>query len=504
MDATHSHRTRSRSHSSARGRAASVACILIAAPLLGSALLSHDPSKALQARALRAPTEISRLPAEPAEGTSRFESERLLLVADWPCDALLEALAARMRASLPVIEAGIGHSLPEGEKVVLLLYRESKDMHAVIESHVYELAGQLALVSFLTGEAFVVAQPSVDEDVLAIVGDVPEALESQVLHEVVHQCVFRSHPVEEGFMPRWFYEGRAEYLAQKAMALRTDDLERCAWITSTRNHVARAFREGTHIPLDDLAYLGRSSGEPITPLFYRQSALLYEFLLQDGGEFGERFADFLDWVEDVHGPDCLGRDFIEDWEQQIGKAERAFEARFGRDLDELESAFGAWASRELGDWHHIWRGSQWVGEELVVTPTLDWYQCLLAHNRPLAKENASLRTEVRVERGAASVYLAFVAEPITYVRIDVTAAYVEVTTMKGDTFGRLGYEWFPQPAPVNWMPLTVTVAGHVVRIECAGTELEVTVPAEFDLHGERWGLGALQNSLARFRDIEVP
>jgi hypothetical protein len=424
----------------------------------------------------------------------------VVVTADWPAAALLTEVEQLIEASIPVLERGVGRLLPEGEQLVFHLYREPSDMYDAARAVEATPESELALTAISTGDSFVVMQPSSDPTYLAAVGGVPEALEAQVLHEAVHQFVYRSHPLSEAFLPGWFIEGRAEYLGQKVLLELGREPERSVWISSTANLVAQAVAQGEHIPFERL--LAATYDTDKDQLFYRQSTSLFAFLSEDEGPAGERFSRYLEWIDAEHAVDSKNLRPRVDFERQVTKATASFRARCGP-ADVLERDWRRRAAVGPGDWQNVWTGCQWVGDQLIATTNLDWSQSLLLHSRVPARDSYSISAEVQVTEGTGSVFLGFEAGPQLFARVDVHADWIAVVSFLPSSWTTLAKRRVDAARDDPWRELEIGVTGQDVRVACAGAVLQVTLPERLDLANEPWGVGALAGGFARFRSIRI-
>lgn len=425
-------------------------------------------------------------------------TERVRVTADWSAaEPLVDELARRLEVAIGLFERETGYVLPADERLVFHLFGNQEDMTAAVEGAGCSPTSANALTVIETHESYVAMQPTPHAPYLEAVGGVPEVLEAQVLHEAVHQFVARSHHVPEAFLPGWFIEGRAEYLARLAFLAGRRGPHDHLWIDSSRNKVALACEARETLSLDDLlraTYRGLPEA-----IYYDQSASLYEFLSTDRNGFGHALARFTSWIDGQSVSLAERARANADFRPRVHLADRYLRGHLG-DLGALRRAWKKSAVSKRGDWYELWRGSQWVDDELITASNAGASHSLVLKNEPPREREFHISGEVLPMRGAGCIFLGVDPSPLAFARVELARDYVAVATYVEGRWRDHGATRFARRPDGSWLDLELSVIAHELTVELDGCVLEAELAPGLNVEGDAWGVGAA-NGVARFRSL---
>lgn len=150
------------------------------------------------------------------QGAARATA-RVVVDADFAGGAFLAAVETAISDSLPFLEERLGSKLPQDERIVVHFFATYEAYEkAVTDVGAAVIASNGAGTAAKNRESYVVVAPSSDPTYLARVGNLPDMTLTLALHETVHQLVARSGLFPDWYLPDWYCEGRADYLADLA------------------------------------------------------------------------------------------------------------------------------------------------------------------------------------------------------------------------------------------------------------------------------------------------
>lgn len=431
---------------------------------------------------------------------ARAETERVLVRADWAEGELIERLAAEVERALPIFARATGATLPPGERLVLNLFATREAYLEISQADGAAPTPATGLTLTDNSESYVVVQPTREPAYLAAVGGLPDGLFELVLHEAVHQFVMRAHPSPERALPGWYVEGRAEYLTRLALRelLGPREASPLCLATST-NKVALAIDDGAYMPLD--VVLGTTFEVPRTMLFYEQAESLYAYLHAEDSPYRERFLSFEAWLSEQMAPADTPEDPFH------GPLE-GIEARWRACIGTLERFERDWAAASRardGEWHEMWRHSQWVGDELVCASN-HWTTFSLALNNERPRRDAfTLEARLAFLYGhSACVVLGMEKEPLSFFLVELTrAGELTLSEFADGAWTPLASSSVGERELGAWTPIEVRVRGASVSVRVGeGEPVEAAVAPGRRLGAGFWGVGTQQAGV-RYRGITL-
>ncbi len=450
----------------------------------------------------------------PGITPSVYISEHVRLEADFRAPDLLENLGIAIEEALPIYEAETGLEFPEGERFEIRLFAEIEPYRRAISRvgvSAFESAG--AVTAWSNQKSYIVVQPRAEPRFLEAVQDLPEMTLQLVLHEVAHQFAWKADMFPPMYMPSWYVEGMAEYLAQLAMTRdRPGRLRHTMRLADAHNQMAIDVASGSHIPLDDLFALGFESpgaANNASRLYY-QSRSVFAFLSSGRvPRWLHAFRRFSEQVEQRERPDRSTSRIDE-----IARIDAMWRETID-DLDRLEDDWKRSTLRQapVGDWFERYRSSQWIDDELV-TATVSWNNTSLVLNNELVPRNhfriSCDLSILAVGRGQADIVLVHRSEPQEFLKLAIGAeGHMTLIEYRDEGWEELRVLDIPPfRGDERWWHLEIDVEGHDVRavLDSEGLEephvLSAVVPEEFSLEGGNWGLGT-SKSAARFRNIRI-
>ncbi len=451
--------------------------------------------------------------AATAPAPSVYQSDVVLIEADFRSPDLVENLGRAVEEALPVFEAETGLEFPDGERFEIRLFAEIEPYRRAISRvgvSAFESVG--AVTAWSNQISYVVVQPRAEPRFLEAVEYLPEMTLQLVLHEMAHQFAWKADMFPPMYLPNWYVEGMAEYLAQVAMTGgRPGRVRHTLRLADSYNQVARDVASGAHIPLDDLFALGFDAPDAqsnATRLYY-QSRSLWAFLSSDRNpRWARAFRRFQERLEQRERPNRTTSRIDE-----IARIDGLWR-EIVDDVDRLEEDWMRWTLRHapVGQWSERYRASQWRGDELL-TATVSWNNTsLVLCNEMPPKGPFTISCDLSilaVGRGQADVVLVHRSEPHEFLKLGVSAeGHMTLIEYRDEGWEELRIEDMPPfRGDERWWHLEVTVEDHHVTATLtdeAGEEfeLEADVPEEFSLEGGSWGVGT-SKSAARFRDLSL-
>ena len=447
----------------------------------------------------------------PQEGLPYLvEGPRVSVRSSVPFRPAAERCRDLLGAALPLVESQLPYRLPEGDKLRLNLFRTKEEYaEAIREAGGERFVENQAFTSFGTKESYVVLQPRTEGKYLEMVGGLPELTKYLVVHEAVHQLVYRADAPNFKWLPDWYAEGMADLLAERCLAKEKGAAGLPILFEHKRELVQDLLEKQGGLELESLLELTTFTGGVSQSEAYAAFYSLFRFLAADAKKLEKLHGG----IRGLGGPGSPGQGMPDDRASKHGKACTKVLAEIFGPLKGLQTRWSQEVKKQPGAWFEHSRSSERRGVEIVCAAFPE-SNAILVSGSPAAKGDFRLEGEVNfsgIGKRQADLYLDFErGKDLRFLEIAIgvgSEGFVTLLPYSNGGWQESLRSNVAAPAelfPVEtWIPFQLGVKGKSMRLEVAGkTKAEFSVPAGFGGRLGAWGVGS-KEGVVRFRNLKV-
>lgn len=293
---------------------------------------------------------LAAVAAQPAEAQGRHVVIRSTVAHR----GLIEQCRETVERALPLFEKHAPYKLPAGQKLVINLYGSAEEYAEAVEAAgAGAFRAYLAATAHRTKECYLVVQPRSDAAYLDFVGGLPEQTRRLLVHEALHQWIYRADAPGYRTWPHWYGEGMADYLAER-YDREVLGLGEPIWVQSVDWLVLREDREGARKPLEEWLRANFMRTDNVR-VAYAHAQSLYRFLAAQPGKLAALHGE----MRRVPAPRDGERS-----DEHLESCAAVVRKVYGP-LAALDAAWRVEAAKAKPAWFEDWRSVQMLGTELV-------------------------------------------------------------------------------------------------------------------------------------------